>query len=266
VSAYFDNGNDGLTDAVGDTGHTDFMTPEERTSRNDELSGSYVGIGVQLDSTDSDEPRVVTVFHDSPADKAGLRTGDVILEVDGVRDHPHFLFRHVQMLEHRGLEHAVRRNHAVGGLCAGDHGAAQGQIGDAFRARASRVGRAEFLQPLRVHHERRRSVLPTPRVAEHAGAEPVDDIHLALIDELRSQPAGPLAEEGKRGAAIEDGGAARERGQKKRAVADALRPGQRHLALGACDRRKFQGRRVAQGHRCRLKSLFTECNAFANMV
>ena len=75
---------DGLADAVGDTGHTDFMTPEERTSRNDALSGSYVGIGVQLDNTDSDEPRVVTVFHDSPADKAGLRTGDVILEVDGV--------------------------------------------------------------------------------------------------------------------------------------------------------------------------------------
>ena len=75
---------DGLAGAVGDTGHTDFMTPEERTSRNDALSGSYVGIGVQLDNTDSDEPRVVTVFHDSPADKAGLRTGDVILEVDGV--------------------------------------------------------------------------------------------------------------------------------------------------------------------------------------
>ena len=75
---------DGLADAVGDTGHTDFMTPEERTSRNDSLSGSYVGIGVQLDTTDNDEPRVVTVFHDSPADKAGLRTGDVILEVDGV--------------------------------------------------------------------------------------------------------------------------------------------------------------------------------------
>ncbi len=74
----------GLADAVGDTGHTDFMTPEERSSRNDALSGSYVGIGVQLDNTDTDEPRVVTVFHDSPADKAGLRTGDIILEVDGV--------------------------------------------------------------------------------------------------------------------------------------------------------------------------------------
>jgi carboxyl-terminal processing protease len=75
---------DGLTEAVGDTGHTDFMTPEERASRNDSLSGSYVGIGVQLDATDAGEPLVVTVFRDSPADKAGLRTGDIILEVDGV--------------------------------------------------------------------------------------------------------------------------------------------------------------------------------------
>ena len=75
---------DGLTEAVGDTGHTDFMTPEERASRNDSLSGSYVGIGVQLDTTPAGEPRIVTVFRDSPADKAGLRTDDVILEVDGV--------------------------------------------------------------------------------------------------------------------------------------------------------------------------------------
>ncbi len=30
---------EGLTEAVGDTGHTDFMTPEEREERNDALSG-----------------------------------------------------------------------------------------------------------------------------------------------------------------------------------------------------------------------------------
>ena len=43
---------DGMTQAVGDTGHTDFMTPEERKERDDALSGSYVGIGVRIDETD----------------------------------------------------------------------------------------------------------------------------------------------------------------------------------------------------------------------
>ncbi|MGH2474446.1 MAG: S41 family peptidase, partial [Candidatus Limnocylindrales bacterium] len=74
---------DGLTEAVGDTGHTDFMTPEEREKRNDSLSGSYVGIGVRIDPTDDGLPRIVGVFDGSPAAVAGLQIDDVILEVDG---------------------------------------------------------------------------------------------------------------------------------------------------------------------------------------
>jgi carboxyl-terminal processing protease len=74
---------DGLADAVGDTGHTTFMTPEDRESRNDSLSGSYVGIGVQVNETDAGQPVIVGVFRDSPADQAGLATGDVIVAVDG---------------------------------------------------------------------------------------------------------------------------------------------------------------------------------------
>lgn len=72
----------GMTQAVGDTGHTDFMTPEERAARNNALSGSYVGIGVRIDETDDGHPRVVEVFEDSPAQKAGIRDGDVIVRVD----------------------------------------------------------------------------------------------------------------------------------------------------------------------------------------
>jgi carboxyl-terminal processing protease len=74
---------EGMTDAVGDTGHTDFMTPEEREERNDALSGSYVGIGVRIDETDEGLPRIVSVFKDSPAEKAGLQPDDVIVAVDG---------------------------------------------------------------------------------------------------------------------------------------------------------------------------------------
>jgi carboxyl-terminal processing protease len=74
---------DGMTQAVGDTGHTDFMTPAERAARNESLAGSYVGIGVRIDATEDGLPRVVAVFPDSPAEGAGLQDGDVIVEVDG---------------------------------------------------------------------------------------------------------------------------------------------------------------------------------------
>lgn len=71
-----------LTEATGDTGHTRFMTPSEREAARENLSGSFVGIGVQVD-TDEGAVRVVDVFKDSPAQRAGLRRGDRILAVDG---------------------------------------------------------------------------------------------------------------------------------------------------------------------------------------
>jgi len=76
---------EGMTDAVGDTGHTDFMTPEERAQRNDSLSGSYVGIGVRIEPNDAGQPQIIGVFDGSPAEKAGLVPDDVIVAVDGKR-------------------------------------------------------------------------------------------------------------------------------------------------------------------------------------
>jgi carboxyl-terminal processing protease len=74
---------DGMTQAVGDTGHTDFMTPAERQQRDDALSGSYVGIGVRIDETPEGLPRIVAVFKGSPAETAGLKADDVIVAVNG---------------------------------------------------------------------------------------------------------------------------------------------------------------------------------------
>jgi carboxyl-terminal processing protease len=74
---------DGMTEAVGDTGHTEFMTPEERKARNDALQGSYVGIGAEVDTAPEGLPMIVGVFRGSPAEKAGLHAGDVVLTVDG---------------------------------------------------------------------------------------------------------------------------------------------------------------------------------------
>ena len=73
---------DGLTEAVGDTGHTEFMTPEERAARRAGLSGSYVGIGAEVDTTEDDLPVIVGVFRGSPAERGGLHSGDIVLTVD----------------------------------------------------------------------------------------------------------------------------------------------------------------------------------------
>ena len=73
----------GLTEAVGDTGHTSFMTPEERAARNNALSGSYVGIGVRVTATEAGQPQIVSIFPNSPAETSGIKVGDVIVKVDG---------------------------------------------------------------------------------------------------------------------------------------------------------------------------------------
>jgi carboxyl-terminal processing protease len=74
---------EGMTDAVGDTGHTSFLTPEERADRAEELSGSYVGIGVRIDAAEDGRPLIVGVFAGSPAEAADLQPGDIIVSVDG---------------------------------------------------------------------------------------------------------------------------------------------------------------------------------------
>ncbi|HEV7604478.1 MAG TPA: S41 family peptidase [Candidatus Limnocylindrales bacterium] len=74
---------DGMTQAVGDTGHTSFLTPEERAARSSGLSGSYVGIGVRIDTAADGLPLIVGVFPNSPAAGAGLAVGDEIVAVDG---------------------------------------------------------------------------------------------------------------------------------------------------------------------------------------
>jgi carboxyl-terminal processing protease len=74
---------EGLTEAVGDTGHTSFLTPKERADRAEELSGSYVGIGVRIDAAEDGRPLIVGVFTGSPAEAANLTTGDIIVSVDG---------------------------------------------------------------------------------------------------------------------------------------------------------------------------------------
>ncbi len=73
---------EGMLDTLGDEGHTRFLTPEERERNREDLSGSYVGIGVTLESED-EEVVVSSLVEGSPADEVGVEPGDVVVAVDG---------------------------------------------------------------------------------------------------------------------------------------------------------------------------------------
>jgi carboxyl-terminal processing protease len=77
----------GMLDTLGDKGHTRFLTPEEREQNQEGLSGTYVGIGVQLEARE-DDVVVTAPIEGSPAEEAGVESGDVVVGVDGqsVRD------------------------------------------------------------------------------------------------------------------------------------------------------------------------------------
>jgi carboxyl-terminal processing protease len=72
----------GMLETLGDDGHTRFLTPEEREQNDQSLSGTYVGIGVQLEEKNG-EVVVAAPIDGSPAEKAGIGSDDVLLVVDG---------------------------------------------------------------------------------------------------------------------------------------------------------------------------------------
>jgi carboxyl-terminal processing protease len=72
----------GVVQALGDDGHTVYLTPEEVAAEQDALDGRVTGIGVLIDRR-AGTPVVISVVDGSPADLAGLRSGDLIVSVDG---------------------------------------------------------------------------------------------------------------------------------------------------------------------------------------
>jgi len=72
----------GLVEALGDEGHTTFLTPSELEHQQTAMAGSFSGIGAQLGVKDG-LPVIVAPIDNSPASEAGIRAGDIILGVDG---------------------------------------------------------------------------------------------------------------------------------------------------------------------------------------
>lgn len=72
----------GMLSSLNDP-HSVFMNKEEAKNYNDELNGSFFGIGVEVISENNSLPIITNVYTDGPAFKAGVLSGDIIYKVDG---------------------------------------------------------------------------------------------------------------------------------------------------------------------------------------
>ena len=72
----------GMVDSLNDP-YSVFYNPEQTKQFNEEIQGKYTGIGVVItENEDLALPEIVSVFPGSPAKKAGLQKGDIIVGAD----------------------------------------------------------------------------------------------------------------------------------------------------------------------------------------
>ncbi len=72
----------GMVDALGDTGHSRFLSPAMVKQESELTQGQFEGIGVEV-QTKNGAIVVVAPIDGTPAQRAGLRPGDIIAKVDG---------------------------------------------------------------------------------------------------------------------------------------------------------------------------------------
>jgi carboxyl-terminal processing protease len=72
----------GLMTALDDP-YSSFLDPDMYKLFQSDLEGTFEGIGAQVTMNKSNQPVIVAPLENSPAQKAGIKTGDIILEIDG---------------------------------------------------------------------------------------------------------------------------------------------------------------------------------------
>lgn len=72
----------GLLESLGDE-HTTFLTPKQAEIFNADMQGQFEGIGARVSQAEGGGVEIKYLFPEQPAQKAGLRVGDVIIAVDG---------------------------------------------------------------------------------------------------------------------------------------------------------------------------------------
>lgn len=72
----------GMVSSLGDP-YTSFFPPKQNTDFKTQLAGEFSGIGAELSLNDQNQIIVIAPLDGSPAEKAGIRSGDIIGKVDG---------------------------------------------------------------------------------------------------------------------------------------------------------------------------------------
>jgi len=92
---------EGMVSAAGDD-YTTFFPPEESKKFQEEISGSFSGVGLEMGERNG-AITVISPLRDTPAFRAGVMAGDVVVKIDGVST------------EHMALEEAVTRIRGIKG-------------------------------------------------------------------------------------------------------------------------------------------------------
>jgi carboxyl-terminal processing protease len=73
---------EGMVEALGDTQHSTFLDPATAEMYQRYMRGELIGIGVELDYS-TGRPVITSTIEDSPAEDAGIKAKDTILEING---------------------------------------------------------------------------------------------------------------------------------------------------------------------------------------
>ena len=73
----------GMVDSLDDI-HSSFQTPDEKKDFLDSLNQDLEGIGASMMLNENKQFQVITPLKDSPAIKAGIKPGDIIISVNGI--------------------------------------------------------------------------------------------------------------------------------------------------------------------------------------
>lgn len=75
-----DAGIKGMIEYLDDP-YSSYMDEETSNDFNEEIDGNYVGMGVEIQKQEDSSIKIVTIFENSPAEKAGFALGDIIIKV-----------------------------------------------------------------------------------------------------------------------------------------------------------------------------------------